>query len=186
MSSIIFLHGFASSSNSFKGRLLREQFPDRAITPNLLSKPFEDIKTIDEIILKNPDSILVGSSLGGFYTNYFSRKYNLRSLYINPLIDVRQIEVFIGVNRYYHSGEEFNFTRDDFNYLIELKKLLDLLPIPRYKRVVLAAKDDNVIDYKIAKKYFKHRDDLVKVFNYGGHGFNCKPEIIEALSNFVS
>ena len=91
-SSILYLHGFASSPASWKvGRLAdalkaRKQ-GYRLICPPLSTVPDEAIAQAEAIIESRPGQLtLVGSSLGGYYATWLAEKHLLRAVLINPAV----------------------------------------------------------------------------------------------------
>lgn len=178
MRDVIYIHGFASSGNSFKGDLLREYFGKNAHTPNLKSKPKDDISYLKELILDLNNPILVGSSLGGFYAEYLSKTLHLDGMLINPLTDVTFAKNFIGEHSYFETDESFYFTKEDYQDLLNYSLELRSIEIGLEKRVVLVAKDEDVLDYTRPLEHFTCQFDSIKLFDYGGHSFNLKDEII--------
>lgn len=181
---IIYLHGFASSGNSFKGEFLKSVY--NAITPDLTSHPKTDIEIIEELLKKNNDPLLVGSSLGGFYSEYFSRKYNLRALYINPLVDITTAKDFIGEHIYFNSLKKFCFTEEDYNYLHNMLCEIEKMSYCSRPRSIIVAKNDKLLNYNLALEYFNRSSDRVITYETGGHSLNSKRWISEALDRLVS
>lgn len=170
MSDIIYLHGFASSNKTEKVLDLKKVFGASIIAPDLLSKPVIDVKHIDNIIKRYNDPVLVGSSLGGFYVEYFSCKYQLRSLLINPLLDITLIEPYIGEHDYYYSQEKFHFTIEDYNYLLSMEKELSSLH-PSSNKTVILAKNDSVIPSSVTLKYYENSNIELNIFENESHSF---------------
>lgn len=172
MRDIIYLHGFASSGNSAKGQFLREKYLDKAYTPNLKCHPKEDILQVEKMLKHLDNPILIGSSLGGFYVEYLSKTYNLDALLINPLTSVQDIKPFIGINTYFETGEKFNFSLEDFSYLVYLSTTLKDYKIGTEKREIIVAKDDKVIPFSKTVEHFINKNDFLTLYDSGGHSFN--------------
>jgi predicted esterase YcpF (UPF0227 family) len=84
---IIYFHGFASTGNGAKADALRERFGSaRVLSPDLPIDPREVCAMIDPIIrcATSDPAILVGTSLGGFYASYFSQRWRLPCVLVNP------------------------------------------------------------------------------------------------------
>ena len=81
---IIYIHGFGSSGEASKAKMLRAYCQEnkiRFIAPSLPTIPDLAIKTLSELIESYQDNEpvhLMGSSLGGYYSLYLSDKYNLK------------------------------------------------------------------------------------------------------------
>ena len=60
----IFIHGLISSGQGFKGRFLRQRFPD-ILTPDFPGDLDERMAKLEAILAAGDDHILIGSSFGG-------------------------------------------------------------------------------------------------------------------------
>lgn len=182
---IIYIHGFGSIGDSYKGQLLKDNFSNfDVLSPTFSYDTKKAVSEIKSLIEKENNLILVGTSLGGFYADYFNTFYSIPAVIINPLIEPLGVENYIGENINYYTKEKFIFTRESFNYLLKLKK--DKEENSNYlnrisKPIVLLAEDDNLLDYKFAVSSFKNLD--VRVFPSGGHRFTNSKEIIRAVSD---
>ena len=111
--SILYLHGYDSSSQGDKPKMLRALYPDnRLLIPDLPLDPLACM-TLSEDMLKTAsnDLIIIGASLGGFYAYYLASKYKKDCLLINPV----------------------------FQPAMEAKKLLEAETNPEQKKVILNA-----------------------------------------------
>lgn len=184
MPKVIYLHGFASSSKSEKVIKLQESLGDSFISPDLLSKPSIDVNTIDNIIKREGEVILVGASLGGFYAEYFSCKYKLPSLLINPLLDVTLIKPYIGEHQYYYKPKSFHFTDRDYLTLLKMEK--ELVSYKQYcQKIVILSEKDTVIDHRIAIDYYDSSEISLKVFEDETHSFSNIPEILKNIEILI-
>lgn len=84
---VVYIHGFNSSELSFKatefGVYMRGK-PERYITPRLHFDPRVALAQLDSII--DSDTVLLGSSLGGYYATYFSQLKGCKAVVINPAV----------------------------------------------------------------------------------------------------
>ena len=86
---IIYLHGFNSSAESKKSKILDSYLEKEKLinleSPNLNNSPKKAISQIEKIIRESSSRVcLVGSSLGGLYATFVADKYNLCLLYTSP------------------------------------------------------------------------------------------------------
>ena len=87
--SILYLHGYDSSSQGIKPQYLRKLYPDnRLLIPDLPLDPLACM-TLSEDTLRTAsnDTIIIGASLGGFYAYYLAAKFKKDCLLINPVFD---------------------------------------------------------------------------------------------------
>ena len=85
--SILYLHGYDSSSQGTKPQLLRQLYPNnRLLIPDLPLDPLECMTLCEDTLrTASNDTIIVGASLGGFYAYYLAAKFKKDCLLINPV-----------------------------------------------------------------------------------------------------
>lgn len=150
---ILYLHGFRSSPQSFKARLIarRLQAFGRAADyhcPQLPASPQEAIALASRIAAQcNPDQLtLIGSSLGGYYATWLAERLGCRAVLLNPAVKPpRDLEQYVGVSTAYHSDQPFEFKQE---YVEELTRF-SIARITRPERYfLLAATGDEVLDWR--------------------------------------
>ena len=155
---IIYLHGFNSSAESKKSKILESFLKGEELisfeSPNLDTSPSEAISQIEKIIKESSNRVcLVGSSLGGLYATYVADKYDLRSVTINPVVrnHISEMKDLVGSHKNYHTDEEYEFTMKDYLDLQELglKKLKKPL-----NHFCLIKMSDEVLDHNKTFSYF--------------------------------
>ena len=95
MSIVVYFHGYGSNGSSRTAKLIQDEYPNHTVVSCSYNTNNADeaIKSLDSFIkstqLSYPDQkiILVGTSLGGFFANYFSNKLILPAILINPCLD---------------------------------------------------------------------------------------------------
>jgi pimeloyl-ACP methyl ester carboxylesterase len=93
----VFIHGLESSSQGTKGVFFRENFPDMIIED--FSGPFEKrMDTLNHLLLKKKELILVGSSYGGLmaaiYT--FNNELKVRKLILlAPALNLEEFNPYL-------------------------------------------------------------------------------------------
>lgn len=185
---ILFLHGFASSGSATKATALKEFVNGKTkfISPDLPAEPFKAIELIDGL-LKNADedSIVFGSSLGGFYALYAGIKHNTRIVLINPAVEPHiDLKSVVGINTNYQTGEQFEFKQEYVEQLFEIYKKIDLQNLKREKLVLMLAEDDDLLDYKRAMKYFKGEFGKLIFEKEAGHSFTKFAENLNSVFNY--
>jgi len=180
---IIYIHGFGSSGEASKAKLLRAYCHEkgiRFIAPSLPTIPDLAIKTLSELIESYQEPVyLMGSSLGGYYALYLSDKYNLKAVLINPAVNAPEtLERAIGhgVNYYDNSAYEWNETHLGMleSYEIEEPNLENLL--------VLLQKGDEVLDYEEALDFLEGAKMVVE--EGGTHSFEGLERHFETIQRF--
>jgi uncharacterized protein len=157
---LIYLHGFLSSPKSEKAKSLIEYAQNELIelidqgklevlVPALPHKPKQAISFIEELIIGSARTVLIGSSLGGFYSIYFAEKFQCKAVLVNPLVTLQEslADSFLGHHINPYSGEEFEIEMADAEYLLSLEHT-DIKEHEKY--LLLLEEGDEVLDYKLA------------------------------------
>ena len=155
---IIYLHGFNSSAESKKSKILNSYLEKEKLinleSPNLNNSPKQAIFQIEKIIRESSSRVcLVGSSLGGLYATFVADKYNLKSVTINPVVTnhISGMRDLVGSHKNFHSGEEYEFTKQDY---LDLQKLgLEELKNP-LNHLCLIKMSDEILDHNKTFAYF--------------------------------
>lgn len=87
---IIYVHGLDSDSNSIKGQQLKQycqrHYPQiNILQPDLNIPPKEVISKLNALI--DEETVLVGSSLGGFFSTFIGANTGCRVVLLNPSIE---------------------------------------------------------------------------------------------------
>ncbi|MET3106130.1 putative esterase YcpF (UPF0227 family) [Oxalobacteraceae bacterium GrIS 2.11] len=150
---ILYLHGFRSSPQSMKARLVaqRMQQAGRAaeyLCPQLPASPKLAIELAQQLCAGlDPDNLtIIGSSLGGYYATYLAEQLSCRAVLVNPAVKPpRDLASYVGVTTQYHSDEPFEFKA-------EYVQQLPCYAVERITRpgryFLIAATGDEVLDWR--------------------------------------
>ncbi len=161
---ILYIHGFKSCGKGNKSDALRRYFGEKKIlAPNLPVSPKEAIDFLSYMINQNDIELIVGSSLGGFYTIYLAEKFDKKAVLINPsLKPYITLYPYIGENSRFCDGMEFFWKEEYIKELINLK--VDKVTLSRY--LVLLQSKDEVLNYQETLNFFIGAKVVVE---YGGN-----------------
>ena len=178
---ILYIHGFASCGNSNKTKLLKEHFKN-VRSPDIPVDPVEAISFLEELIFKNEVSLLIGSSLGGFYASYLANKFHIKTILINPSTKpYMTLAPYVGENTFFCSGKSFEWKA---SYLHVLKNY----EIPKNSIsadiLVLLQKEDEVLDYTKAEQMYENYEVVVQ--EGGNHRFENLEDYLERISKFIA
>jgi UDP-N-acetylmuramate: L-alanyl-gamma-D-glutamyl-meso-diaminopimelate ligase len=183
---LIYLHGFRSSPNSFKAKLLAARMAElgRAadfVCPQLPPSPAEAIALVEREIAPQPGDTLVGSSLGGYYATWLAERYGCRAVLLNPAVDPAEgLRAHVGPQTMYHSDDPFVF---EARYLDELAALR-AGPIGSPQRVLLvAAKGDELLDWRDMVGRYPGARQIV--LEGSDHGLSDFAELIDEVLRFA-
>ncbi len=163
---ILYLHGFRSSPQSFKARLMEKAMAARGASglwrcPQLPASPAAAIivarEMARELIDAGPDNdpsqlAIVGSSLGGYYATWLAEELGARAVLLNPAVQApRDLATQVGSHTEFHRDAPFVFLPE---YVCELAAI-SVARITRPERYLLvAATGDEVLNWQDMRDFF--------------------------------
>ncbi|PLY48398.1 esterase [Janthinobacterium sp. ROICE36] len=150
---ILYLHGFRSSPQSMKSRLLAAQMQalDREaewLCPQLPASPKLAIALALSLVtdVAPADLTIIGSSLGGYYATWLAEQLGCRAVLLNPaVVPLVDLEQHVGVTTEFHSDQPFEFKRE---YIAELGTFAVGKITEPQRYFLIAASGDEVLDYR--------------------------------------
>lgn len=189
---LVYLHGFRSSPRSSKAVMTGEAIkalstvdnPIEWYCPQLLASP----KASMDMVIAHIDQtkadrvVVIGSSLGGFYTNYLAEKYGCKAVALNPAVRAaRELAPHVGMMTAYDNDEPFDFRPE---YIDELKALqVEKISNPsRY--FLIAAKGDELLDWREMVSFYPGAKHLV--LEGSDHGIADYADHLPKVMEFIS
>jgi predicted esterase YcpF (UPF0227 family) len=168
----LYLHGFRSSPDSFKAKMLHQAFAARGLEkywrcPSLPASPSQAIEVAQQQALDlshdcgQPTSelTLVGSSLGGFYAIVLAEALNCRAVLINPAVHAaRDLATQVGEHRLYHSDEPMTFLPSYVQELVQMS-VAQITDPERY--LLIAATGDELLDWREMTAFMTHAHQII-------------------------
>jgi len=152
---IVYLHGFRSSPQSFKARLLAARMAELGrsgewLCPTLPVSPREAIAVAEQEIgaqLKPGERVtLIGSSLGGYFATHLAEKHGWRAALLNPaVVPERDLSKYLGEQPLWHGGGSIVV---EPRHLEELRALAVTTVTRPARYYLIAATGDEVLDYR--------------------------------------
>ena len=172
---LLYLHGFRSSPRSTKAQQMAQlarQVPGLTWwCPALPPSP----KAAAELILEGTrdwpalTSVVMGSSLGGYYATWLAAQRHWRAVVINPATQpARDLAGYIGQHTCWHDpAQSFDFTQDHVEELADLAS-----PVQRFGSQVmpLIAKGDELLDWR--EMVARYPDSPGVLCEGGDHAFS--------------
>ncbi|MFJ3464825.1 YqiA/YcfP family alpha/beta fold hydrolase [Achromobacter spanius] len=188
---ILYLHGFRSSPDSFKARMMADAMTARGLTdawtcPQLPASPRQAIDLAlglarDQLAnTASPRELtVIGSSLGGFYATWIAEQLGCKAVLLNPAVHAaRDLATQVGEHHMYHSGAPFVFLPE---YVDELAAIHAprITQLDRY--FLVAATGDEVLDWReMRDRYAGCRQRIVQGSDHGLSDFaQWMPEVLE-------
>ncbi len=159
MKDILYLHGYKGDSKSLIGNHIN----DISIVPDInYDNLFDAENIINNYILDNNIQLLIGNSLGGFFANHFSEKYNIPCILINPCISIESLDVLNikkNTEKYYNISTNNNLVR----------------------KIILLGENDELFDYKITKEFFENKEIYLTKDTHKFKDLNLISNIIDKI-----
>lgn len=184
---VVYLHGFNSSPASLKARLLVDYCKAHQIdclVPGLAGDPSAAMETALACIRQQEGlpALLIGSSLGGYYATALAEKFGLKAALVNPAVspcdNLRQ--QFLGLQRNYHTGEEYLFTAAH----VAMLRQFDVKTIADPQRYLLLVQTgDEVLDYRLAVERYAGCEQIIR--QGGSHGFDDFAGMLPRIMQFA-
>lgn len=184
---IVYLHGFNSSPQSHKARVLAQfmaarGLADRYACPALPTAAGEAVAVVEALLARHPAArfCFVGSSLGGFYATHLAEKHNTRAVLLNPAIEpYLGLRAYLGEQRNLHTGEPYALTEA---HLLEWERLFAARITPsRYLLIVETG--DEVLDYREAVARYRGAEHVV--IPGGDHALQTFPQHLPRILAFA-
>jgi predicted esterase YcpF (UPF0227 family) len=166
---ILFIHGFGSCGWGEKSLCLRRHFGlGQVLAPDLPFHPMSAIAHLQDLLDRYPVSVLVGSSLGGFYATWLNAARPLPTVLINPVVRPHELLAgYLGAQQRWCDGAVFHVGTDYLEALVALQRD-NLASDERY--LVLLQQGDETLDYRQAAAYYRGKE--VVELPGGSHRFN--------------
>ena len=184
---ILYFHGFKSSSKSSKAQSIKNFIAKNAKNTKIIIPDLDDNfqnahNQIEELIrLSGSNIVFMGSSLGGYYASYFSQKLKKKAVLINPAVHpLKDFEVHLGENENYSSGKKFNISSKEISFVrtLSYKKLLtpnDLL--------ILLESGDEILKYNKSASYFSGA--YIDIVFGGNHSYSSFKSKFHKIQKFL-
>lgn len=176
MATLLYIHGFLSSPQSYKAQQIRgwleQNHPQIDYNcPKLRPYPDECAQILTDIISRaNQPVYLMGSSLGGFWATWCAETYGLSAILINPAVNVLEF-LPLYVNKplsNYHTNEHYRLQSEH----IKQMEQYDISPTHKENYWVLLQTGDETLDYRLAvAKYAGCRQTVETGGDHSFQGF---------------
>ena len=178
---LLYIHGFASCGDSTKTRLLKAFFgEEKVLAPNIPVEPDQALAFLRQQIESQDITMLMGSSLGGFYATALGAEYGLNAVLLNPSVHpYRTLSPYVGENTFWCSGEPFEWKEI---YLWQLARMAERMRLPETELLVLLQSGDELLDYTVAAEAFRAYDVIVE--EGGNHRFENLGNYLEQIEVF--
>ena len=188
MNRILYLHGFNSSPQSYKARLLLEHMQDAGLgdyieIPEIPPQPADAIALLQqraETMQQYGEISFAGSSLGGFYATWLAEKYASPAVLINPAVRPHELLVkYLGTNRNYYTAESWTL---DESHIEQFRKLYIEEVTDPQRYLLLLQTGDETLDYTEAVEKYAGCHSIIE--QGGSHEFDGFERYLDKVLSF--
>ena len=184
---ILYLHGFKSSPQSFKARLIGAALEAAGRgadyrCPQLPASPAQAIALALSLAREVPAEqlCLIGSSLGGYYATWIAEQLGCRAVLLNPAVQPpRELEQYVGISSAYHLAQPFEFKR---RYIDELRALAVPATTDPARYFLIAATGDEVLDWREMQAHYPLARQII--IDGSDHGISDFADYLDAVLEF--
>ena len=196
---LIYIHGLDSDANSTKGRLLDEycqqHHPEfEVLRPDLNLHPMQVLEKLKKMVDDPKQTILVGSSLGGYFATLVSNERQCGAFLLNP-----SIQPHISLQRFFNkdtaTGDNtighttaggWEITQADLQWFAK-HQLQDLTLPPNV--TVLAKLGDELLDAQKTADFYQAKGAKVILQSGGDHRMSDfseqLPMVMQEIQNLI-
>jgi hypothetical protein len=192
---VLYIHGFNSSPLSIKAKqtkaYLTQNFPNTLfVCPQLKCTPSQAIEQLEAIL--NDDAYqglkwsLIGSSLGGYFSDYLAQKYQLKAVLVNPAVKPYDLlQGYLGEQVNPYTQECYQVTPDFVCFLKSIEQIkLDFNNETKNNYRVMLQMGDEVLDYQQAVEKYEHCQIVLE--QDGDHSFINYDQHLPKIMNFLT
>ena len=185
---VVYLHGFASSSQSEKAVItanyFRQHLPQhQLLVPDLPYTPQQAVDQLTALLHGKTPAAVIGSSLGGFLATRLAQQYQCRAVLINPAVQPHLL-LARHLGRYFHPvlQRHYDVTAE---HMAELAALAPAKPLAgallSQQLKVLLQTGDEVLDYRDAVNFYQSCQlDVQEGGDHSYQGYvNRLPDIVK-------
>jgi len=180
--SILYLHGYGSSSVGEKPNRLREICTaNRLLIPDLPLDP-QECMMLSEDTLKTTsnDTLIIGASLGGFFAYYLACKYKKDCLLINPVFQpALEAKKMLAIEE---NLEKKKLIMDAANMYLSYSSNLNSMTAPKNCFVALG-EHDTIINPKDSSLHFSKA--LVQTYDDDHYMLKSFEKVIEDFETYL-
>jgi predicted esterase YcpF (UPF0227 family) len=182
---IVYLHGFNSSSQSHKARVMERHMAERGLAadfacPDLPPEADDALRIIRHLVKGKARVCYVGSSLGGFYATHLVEHDGGRAVLINPAIDPHiGLRSYLGPQKNLFTGAPYHLTEAHLQQWSGL--WVPKITPERY--LLLVETGDEVLDYRRAVERYAGAEQVV--VTGGDHSLQSFPGQLPRILAFA-
>ena len=144
-------------------------------TPNVDYRDFQEIVENmlcqwNQYLDQTYDVVFMGSSMGGFTSEYLAMKTDCKAILINPVVTASKLlPQFIGVTENYETGQPYQWDQNHCEQYLQYEQEIESSN-QLIERTILLDMADELIDSENTLSRYKHKANIV-TYDGGSHSF---------------
>lgn len=186
MDTILYIHGYNSTGNAWKGQLTKKMFPDcQVLTPTLLyndTKPDEILESLQRLTTDNDVKMIIGSSMGGYYALCCTAFFHGPIWAVNPVRDIVDTLTKIALPQIQHDKKALPHAKMMLEQYasFDQKVFQTLHPSSQQLNFALSLDDDLLGSHEPLLQMFPQHNQIIWK-NQSGHHFARFEELYREL-----
>lgn len=165
---ILYVHGFGSDKLSGTGLKLNQIFGN-VLHPSIPIEPYKAIDFLTDLYNSVNIDYVIGNSLGGFYSYFLYKTFNVKTILLNPSISPSEtLKTKIGFHKRFNTKDEFEWKIDYCNRLELIFNDINNNQTDSNLLNVFINKDDEIIEYNKTLNLLSNIKNI-KLYDIGGH-----------------
>ena len=152
------------------------------LSPDVPVAPDEAIAFLRHLIETHAVTLLIGSSLGGFYATMLAAEFDTDAVLLNPSVHPYvTLLAYVGINTFWCNGKSFEWKR---SYLLQLSRMAEAMQLPDVRLLVLLQSGDEILDHTVAASTYRGYDLVIE--QGGNHRFENLPDYLDRIEKFMA
>jgi predicted esterase YcpF (UPF0227 family) len=185
---LIYLHGYASTGGGGKYQAMRDHFTGEIVlSPTLPHDPLEASALAADLVAQvDEPTVVVGTSLGGFYALYLAAVHGVTAVVINPALEPWvSLRAELGFVQRFDSDLSFHWREEHLDKLEQLGRRIAERPDPNELLHLHLARDDELLDHgPVAQRYPEAAS--LRWWDRTGHRFERFEELLGPIGNVLA
>lgn len=177
---VVYFHGYRSAIPNGTYKRLRKRLKKThtviGVNYDYLdpAATLKNLEKFHETHLKGRSVTVVGTSLGGFWAEYFGTRIGAEKIVLLNPVSQPTVQLIK------YAGTEHLNPRRKLTLSVSKDQIMSYAPLEKDgtsapTRLLILAKDDDKLDYRIALKHYGEKaGTTVKLYDEGGHSINLK------------
>jgi len=127
----------------------------------------------------------MGSSLGGFTSEYMAMKTQTKAIMINPAISPSELLIkYIGITENFETKQAFDWSKAHCEQYLAYENELKIDPGSQINRLILLDMADELLDSSLTVKKYQHCANVI-TYQGGSHSFEHIEQALPEIKKVI-